>query len=63
MEVCTLNYVGPNRYANYLIYPPILYNLLLDVYTLSIFLLILSPKKIPIAHSIRAMGPEKGSGP
>ena len=52
VEVCTLNYVGPNRYANYLIYPPILYNLLLDVYTLSIIFLILSPiKKIPIAHS------------
>ena len=42
VEVCTLNYVGPNRYANCLIYPPILYNLLLDVYTLSIIFLTLS---------------------
>ena len=42
VEVCTLNYIGPNRYANCLIYPPILYNLLLDVYTLSIIFLTLS---------------------
>ena len=37
MEVCILNYVGPNRCADYLVYPPVLYNLPLDVYNLSIF--------------------------
>ena len=42
MEVFTLNYVGPNRCADYLVYPPVLYNLLLDVYSLSIIFLTLS---------------------